>query len=455
MTSALLTYDLRVLCMEHGKLIARALDTLADLTHVVSLQWYNGGWNLVTHTPERWWYDINAGCFDRCVPEARIEVEGDLFDAGICRLTGLDGYFHAQLSGAITPFGAMAHRRECRFRLLDGDDVRALWHVMKERWVLGDHQRLAQACSGESTIWEIHFGRLVVEFKDFLIAARERQRLSQQALLVMAERSIHRAVPYKPVVFYSLTQAEQLAELALSLRSLVECGRYQGNVCIASAMPAQRVEAFIPAELKGRYRLVRLSMGGERDKAMPLLASLVSGMFDDYAPVVCLKSSVLVTRPIDKTLRRFAQGGSSLGAPVEHVFEGDDVPQANKHGAFLGAALPEGHKIRYGFTMSVVVLPSTRQQKIFLEEALRSAVSYLGKPRHPAYAEYEAGIFHYVAAVLGAFDPALLTQRDCNLNDPAMPGQVDGTFLCCEEWLDSHRTALMRSHLESLPRTVS
>lgn len=450
--SALLTYDLRVLCMEKGQLIACPLDGLADLSHVVFVRRYDDGWNLATSKPDQWWYDIETGRFDRYAPEGRLIIEGDKADNGICRLTGLDGYFHVKLTGAVEPSGALPHRRECMFRLLERDALDALRSVMQERWVIGRQRRLAKANSGESTIWDIHFGRLVVDFSHFVAAALQRERASRHELLFMAERNVYRARPYRPVIVYSLPKAEHLPELAISLRSLLECGRYQGEVCIASDLPAQHVEAYIPRALQGRYHLVRMHVRHKRDEQMPFLALLSSGVLDRYAPVVCLQSAVLVTRPVGTTLRRFAQG-ERIGAPVEAHFDVDERSDEGRYGGFLSHALPEHNQIEYGFSGSVLVCPSTRLLSTLLQESLRCSAAYLRDRRRPLQEGHEAGVLHYMTTLLDGFDPSLLKKNDFNPLDQAIPGKVDGTFLCCKEWLESHRAALMQSHLESLPRT--
>lgn len=453
--TAVLTHDLRILCIQNSKLIACSLDNLPSLSDVVTLQQYSEGWNFVSSSPENWWYDIQAGRFDRYAPEGCIHIQGDSFDKGICRFKWADTYFHTKVSGHVEIFDDVEnYRRECCFRLLDMEGVYALWRAMKERWILARRSQLVQVKSGVSTIWDIHFGRLIINFEDFIAGVKQREQLAQEELLLMADRNVYRALPYRPVVFYSLTAAHNLTEFSVSLQSLIERGEYKGEVCIATSLPFKNIEAFIPKSLRNRCDFVKMKYHNKYDIYVPMLALLASGVLDRFSPVCCFDSSVLVTKPIDPLLRRAVQG-RGISAPVEKVFQKNEQLKIAPSSDFLHPKDIYYAGLKCILNTSILIFPSTKKQKSLLVESLRCMSVHLHKNKNILYKNYEKNIIHYVSFMMDMFDLTVLRKKDCNVSGQAVTGKEDGTLLCCGGWLENHRAELMRSYLESLPKGVS
>ena len=222
---------------------------------------------------------------------------------------------------------------------------------------------------------------------------------------------------FRPLVYFVLMGAGAYADqFRLAAASLVEFGRYSGDVLVITDRERGFIEGLLPPPLLDRLSVLHVASSGKIDA---VLARLMLGEFrgaTDHAPILYTDTDVVYDRPLQPLLEASLLSGK-MSAQSERW---NELPGSDAAGGNLFARDPIPLRDNIGFNAGIWSMPGGNDS-IQIVETIRLAVSrYLEINGRESLPWLDQAMGNYVLRKLDAFDSTLITAatRLCQSYEP-------------------------------------
>ncbi|UMM63468.1 hypothetical protein [Aristophania vespae] len=403
-----LSYDLRVLCCSDGQLVAQPIHSLKNLDSLAFLISNDQGANFNTKLPGNYWLDIDSGSFQRSVPRGWITLEEKPSDQGAIRLKrqvpgnkiieDSNNYFNVQPTGCVVSSGINSYKRSGAFWRITLDQFKALQFFIKSCWVFEGATAPHHVDLRHSTIWEIHLGPLILDFKSCLKGLLHHSVSDNNFEIICSSHDkIHRLVKYQPAILYVIKDMDGLEKLPFTLQSLKEKGDYESQLIIASDIDYDRILSFVPRELRTKFKFVSIRYFDPIDQLVPIISLLKNMEMSHYYPLIVLTPDIL----IKKTLRPYLIHEALNLSGGFHPSLSSGSKQADCFFPKSDKTLETYYRL-FG-NRDVIGSLAPLQAKGLVNVGLRACFSYFQELHFPFWKEYEADFLEYIANKFGLF----------------------------------------------------
>lgn len=441
MTSALLTNFGRVLCYdsEHARVIQRAASEIDVATPVL--------WLKAAPRPTLFFRKTNGTTVDLSLPELiaapgivsdSLEVipiqSNGKFPESLVGLRAKGRYLCSLESGEVNANATLMEASET-FRLLSVCALGDLIALSRFDWVVAGTRELIPAGSVRLHGHEaLHFGGRDSSLE--LLPLEEAERVDTETNWTLPISGVlfrdswkhDKVVLYRPLIAFVLfgDSPGLHAQFRWSAKSLVEFGRYRGDVLVIGDQPRAIIEALLPEGL--RDRLLIHPMRG-RDRLDIVGARLAVGSIPElnaYQPILYSDVDVIFDRPLDEILAKLVLS-ERLSAQIE---AGTVLGTTPSVGGTLFAEDPFKLQEKHGFCAGVLGLPSVRRAGWALRTASRALVGFTADRGRNSLPAYEQSMLNYSLRRLDMFDPepitsaTQITRAAANLNPLSPRGFV-------------------------------
>lgn len=254
---------------------------------------------------------------------------------------------------------------------------------------------------------------------------------------------------YRPLIYFAAFGADAvMQQFALSLRSLVTVGDYDGPIVVLTDKTAAEIAALVPPAM--RATLVIIPTAGVDPLAFMAARLTIANWRDawDFQPLLYVDADVLFDLPVAPMLYDIARS-DKISAPVEPT-----APLATS--AFVGSGLLEGNDrvpaSEMGVNSGTLGIPNLRRHARILDlvrRILQNRATMFGRDALP-YADQS--VLNYVLFQLDGVDKALLAPYVRLVDHTAVPSGRRGLVHFC--WVPDAgvRVELMRIYLDELAR---
>ena len=289
-------------------------------------------------------------------------------------------------------------------------DQNFLQEIASQGWV-GSNANMVPAWGGIALgrDFTAHVGALQVPVRDLLAARHRRDR--DGWTILYEDWKVERLTPFRPLIYLIAYGKPEIFEtLALALRSLLDFGRYDGDILIFSDKPMVQLQEFIPPEMAARVTISHAPAMDLTDMMaikyricdMPELAR--------YRPLLYLDADVICNRPVGDLLLALSRG-NRISVPLEL----DLLGSHNYYGRVLfendSAATPRHAQ---GFSAGLIGIPSMEvalQTFPTIRDSIYGVIRRLGNRASMGRIFHDQGVANYVLHKTDAADFAIMTPR--------------------------------------------
>ena len=213
-------------------------------------------------------------------------------------------------------------------------------------------------------------------------------------------------IRFRPLVYFVLMGAGAYADqLELASRSLVDFGRYEGDLLVITDRDRHFIERLIPDSLHDRLSVLRVASSGKIDAVLARLMLGEHDGADQFAPILYTDTDVIYDRPLQPILEA-ALLSRKMSAQSERW---NELPGSDAAGGDLFAVDPVPFYDKIGFNAGIWIMPGG-EDSIQIVNTIRLAVSrYLEAHGRESLPWLDQAMGNYVLRKLDAFDSALIT----------------------------------------------
>ncbi len=225
-------------------------------------------------------------------------------------------------------------------------------------------------------------------------------------LLIRDGWMVDQFVRFRPLVYFVLMGTGAYAEqFRLATSSLVEFGRYAGDILVITDQERGLIETLLPPALIERLSVLRVASSGKIDAVLARLMLAEHPGAEDYAPILYTDADVAFDRPLQPVLEAALLSGK-MSAQSERWNElpGSDAAGGN---LFTNDMIPFRDPI--GFNAGVWIMPGGADS-VHIVETIRLALSrYLEINGRESLPWLDQAMGNYVLRKIDMFDRTLLT----------------------------------------------
>lgn len=333
---------------------------------------------------------------------------------------------------------------QARFLPVSQADFTALQSMPRDAWLTGQSGAATQPAALEAGFnlrigplltdlrWNLPFDLSDFPFRSTLL--QDGWRIDQ----------IHR---YRPLVYYAaFGSAAYMRQFALSLRSLVTAGAYDGTIAVLTDKTAGEIRALLPPGMTASLVVLRLDA---KDQAGYMAARYAIGTWHDawaYQPLLYVDTDILFDRPVAPMLQAIARS-DRIAAPTE-----PKEPLARSE--FVGASLLRDDNrdpgARLGFNSGTIGIPNLRRHAATLDLVGRVLANLALLRDRNATPYFDQAVFNYVSFCLAKIDTALISPYVRLADARAAPPGAQGLVHFC--WVPGAdaRVDVMERYLQAL-----
>jgi hypothetical protein len=318
------------------------------------------------------------------------------------------GYETAFLSAELEGDRVTLVRTEARdwesFLPVSEVDLDALRQILASSWLI----RSSGALIERPTTWRffnLQLGELMIDLRHqmpFDLAS-----WPHRLTLLRDGWRIEQICQYRPLVYYSVFDRPEIMEqFAISVRSLIQFGRYQGQIVVLTDRASPELARMLPAECKDRVTIIPLQ---PHDRPGFMVARYLILDWPDawrYQPLLYVDADIVFDRDVTPMLHAIAMS-DRIAAPVELM-----SPLARNPS--VGATLLQrdlcSPGYMAGFNSGTLGIPNVRAHAETLRLIRRIIANHSllhGREALP-YADQE--IANYVSFRLAHFDTGLISR---------------------------------------------
>jgi hypothetical protein len=212
---------------------------------------------------------------------------------------------------------------------------------------------------------------------------------------------------YRPLIYYSVFgEAEYIEQFAISVRSLIEFGRYQGPIVILTDHPPQSLARFVPADDLARIAVLPV---GPSDRAGFMAARYFILDWPDAArfqPLLYIDTDTIFDRDVTPMLQAIATS-DRIAAPLEMLSALSTSPAS---GATLLQRDLCSPGFLAGFNTGTLGIPNLRAHGPILRLIRRIIMNHSLLHGRVALPYIDQEIANYVSYRLAHFDTGLISR---------------------------------------------
>ncbi len=335
-----------------------------------------------------------------------------------------------------------------RFLAITGDDVAILAAVLAAEWLVQSADRGTRPERGSVTPgFLLKVGTVAIDLRYNL--PFDRSEWPHRLPLLRDGWRIDMIYRYRPLIYFAAFGApEIMQQFALSLRSLITAGGYEGAIAVLTDKTTAEIAALAPPGM--RAPLVVLPTAA-RDPMAYMAARLTIGSWPDareFQPLLYVDADILFDLPVAPMLWDIGRS-DRICAAVE--------PEPLATSFFVGASLFQDDKCspgsRMGFNSGTLGIPNLQRHGRMLElmgRIMHNRASLYGREALPYT---DQSIANYVLFRLDGVDAELISPYVRLANNAGDPVSKRGLVHFCWVAGAAARVALMRSYLEKLVAT--
>ena len=212
---------------------------------------------------------------------------------------------------------------------------------------------------------------------------------------------------YRPLIFYVAFGESTLAQLRISLRSLVEIAGYEGQVLVFTDYPQEKLCEEIPGLASARLLTATFPATDLTGFVAGKYCILEEQRAWSHAPVVYMDPDIVFNTDIRPLLVDIASA-TRLCAPLEDFSRLATAPSV---GAELLQQDGEEPRMACGFNGGTIGIPNLKEHAATLGLIRRTIMNYLSLHGREALHWVDQEAANYVGYKLGTFETVRLTRR--------------------------------------------
>jgi hypothetical protein len=209
---------------------------------------------------------------------------------------------------------------------------------------------------------------------------------------------------YRPLVYFTVFKAPTVLEqFYVSIRSLLELGRYRGRILLITDRPRDEIVANLPTSVAGQLDLVHLAPNDQAGFVAARFKILDLDWATRFQPVIYTDADVVFDTAIEPMLCAVARS-DQLSAPLEPFSPMRSAPCAGS-GLIQAEGLSPGFAVGYNFgTVGIPNLPAHAPTLRLIRTIMMTHAALHGRT---ALGWLEQEVANYVAFRLTPFGPAV------------------------------------------------
>ena len=302
---------------------------------------------------------------------------------------------------------------------LDGADMDWLIHVMSHSWLSATRDAVVPRQLVHPTRnFAMQIGDIAIRMDDFLAANRGGDSLASFHFHYDVWK-VEQLRQYKPLIYLiAFGKDEIFASLAMTLRSLHEFGRYEGDILLFTDRAPDRLVGIVPPELQKQVKLSAAPASDVLDYTSIKFRICDLKEAEAYQPLLYLDVDVICDRPVEPVLRDI-HAASRICVPLEYDLLGDHT----YYGPYLFASDPTARpRNERGFSSGLIGIPNIAVARRTFPAIVGTmyGLARAGQTRDPSL-WYDQPPANYVLHKLDAADYSVLTPRVVTPVDQSQP----------------------------------
>jgi hypothetical protein len=305
------------------------------------------------------------------------------------------------------------------FLTLGDTDLDWLVYVMSHSWLSASRDAVVpRQLVHPVRNFGMQLGDVAIRIDDFL-AANPGDRTPGAFYFHYDGWKVEQLREYNPLIYLiAYGKDEIFTSLALTLRSLHEFGRYEGDILLFTDRAPDRLVGIVPPELQKQVKLSAAPAMDVMDYTSIKFRICDLQEAANYQPLLYLDIDVICDQPVEPVLREI-HAASRICVPLEY----DLLGAHNYYGPYLFAADPTAKpRNERGFSSGLIGIPNVAVARRTFPAILHTMYRLArgGKTREPSL-WFDQPPANYVMNKLDAADYGVLTPRVVTPVDQTQP----------------------------------
>lgn len=337
------------------------------------------------------------------------------------------------------------------FLPISGTELSALQEIFRNAWVIRTSSRLISPDNmSVRPFFSIVIGGLVLDLRWQL--PLDLSAWPHRLTVLRDGWRIEQICRYRPLVFFSAFGNPAIMEqFALSVRSLIEFGRYDGDIAVLTDHSPEEIARMLPRFDRPRCTVLRC----ETSDRMSFMAARYSiGDWDGaaaYQPLLYADTDIVFDADVAPMLRATAVS-DRIAAPVEPF-----APLRSHAPVGSGLLQLDGCDPGYlhGFNSGTIGIPNLAAHGGTLKLIARVLMNHATMRGRDSLPYVDQEIANYVSYRIGHFDTALLARHVRFAGEDVKPGGRCGLVHFWPVSGTAERTEVMKAYVERLRAVTS